>query len=115
VNQNPIAASASGTMRSCRKSQAVLSPKPVRAHTLLRKGGRLSGSFSCSAAWISLPSATSTTIRRDPVRVYLPEEELDTPVVLCSELPTNECTSMTKAAEQLPAEIIRCEEDDRRR
>jgi hypothetical protein len=36
------------------------------------------------------------------VRVYLPEEELDTPVVLCSELPTNECTSMTKAAEQLP-------------
>jgi hypothetical protein len=29
------------------------------------------------------------------VRVYLPDEEIDAPVVVCSELPTNEGTSIT--------------------
>src|SRR5215213_3047789 len=41
------------------------------------------------------------------VRVYLPKEELDAPVVICSELPTNEGSSITYAAEQLAAEVIR--------
>ena len=41
------------------------------------------------------------------VRVWLSEEELDAPVVVCSELPTNEGSSITYAAEQLAAEVIR--------
>ena len=41
------------------------------------------------------------------VRVYLPEEDQDAPVIVCSELPTNEGSSITYAAEQLAAEVIR--------
>ncbi len=41
------------------------------------------------------------------VRVYLPEDERDSPVVVCSELPTNVGSSITYAAEQLAAEVIR--------
>jgi hypothetical protein len=41
------------------------------------------------------------------VRSYLPEEEQDAPVVICSELPNNRGTSVTNAAEQLAAEVIR--------
>ena len=41
------------------------------------------------------------------MRVYLPEDEQDAPVVVCSELPTNEGPSITYAAEQLAAEVIR--------
>ena len=41
------------------------------------------------------------------VRVYLPEDEQDAPVVICSELPTNEGASVTNIAEQLAAEVIR--------
>jgi hypothetical protein len=41
------------------------------------------------------------------IRVYLPEEEQDAPVVVCSELPNNGGTSVTYAAEQLAAEVIR--------
>lgn len=40
------------------------------------------------------------------VRIYLPEEDQDAPVVICSELPNNEGTSITYAAEQLAAEVI---------
>jgi hypothetical protein len=39
---------------------------------------------------------------------HLPsEEEQDAPVVICSELPNNGGTSVTYAAEQLAAEVIR--------
>jgi hypothetical protein len=41
------------------------------------------------------------------VRVWLPEDERDAPVVICSELPTNEGASTTYAAEQLAAEVDR--------
>jgi hypothetical protein len=41
------------------------------------------------------------------VRIYLPEEEQDAPVVICSELPNNGGTSVTYAAERLAAEVIR--------
>jgi hypothetical protein len=41
------------------------------------------------------------------VRIYLPEGEYDAPVVICSELPNNGGTSVTYAAEQLVAEVIR--------
>jgi hypothetical protein len=41
------------------------------------------------------------------IRVHLPEEGQDTPVLICSELPTNEGSSITYAAEQLAAEVIR--------
>src|SRR5918997_3905454 len=41
------------------------------------------------------------------VRIYLPEDEQDAPVVICSEPPTNEGSSITYVAEQLAAEVIR--------
>jgi hypothetical protein len=44
------------------------------------------------------------------VRIYLPEEELDPPVVIRSELPNKGGTSVTYAAEQLAAEVIRSHE-----
>jgi hypothetical protein len=39
--------------------------------------------------------------------VYVSEEDRDAPVVICSELPTNEGSSITYAAQQLAAEVIR--------
>ena len=41
------------------------------------------------------------------VRIYLPEDERDAPVVICSELPGNEGSSVTHSAHQLAAEVIR--------
>ena len=41
------------------------------------------------------------------VRVWHPDEEQDAPVVVCTELPTNEGSSITYASEQLAAEVIR--------
>jgi hypothetical protein len=41
------------------------------------------------------------------VRVYLPEDERDAPVVICSELPSNEGSSVTYSANQIAAEVIR--------
>jgi len=41
------------------------------------------------------------------MQIYLPEEEQDAPLVICSELPNNGGTSVTYAAEQLAAEVIR--------
>lgn len=41
------------------------------------------------------------------MRIWLPEDEQDAPVVVCSELPTNEGTLITYAAERLAAEVIR--------
>jgi hypothetical protein len=40
------------------------------------------------------------------MRVYLPTEDQDPPVVICSELPTNDEASITNTAEQLAAEVI---------
>src|SRR5215216_634162 len=40
------------------------------------------------------------------VRLYLPKEDLDAPVVLCSELPNNPGLSVTQAAEVIAAEVI---------
>jgi hypothetical protein len=41
------------------------------------------------------------------MRIYLPEEELDVPIVICSEFPHNEGSSVTSATEQLTAEVVR--------
>jgi hypothetical protein len=41
------------------------------------------------------------------VRIYLPDEEGDAPVVVCSELPDNKGTSVTNAAERIAAEVIK--------
>jgi hypothetical protein len=40
------------------------------------------------------------------MRVYLPTEDQDAPVVVCSELPSNDGASVTYSAEQLAAEVI---------
>jgi predicted acyl esterase len=44
------------------------------------------------------------------IRIYRPEEEGDAPVVICSELPTNEGSSVTYSARQIAAEVIRYNE-----
>ncbi len=41
------------------------------------------------------------------VRIYLPEDKRDAPVVICSELPSNEGSSVTYSANQIAAEVIR--------
>jgi hypothetical protein len=41
------------------------------------------------------------------VRLYLPGEEQDAPVAICSELPADDGSSVTYSAEQLAAEVIR--------
>ncbi len=41
------------------------------------------------------------------IRIYLPEDERDAPVVICSELPKNEGSSVTCSANQIAAEVIR--------
>jgi hypothetical protein len=41
------------------------------------------------------------------VRLYLPEDQRDAPVVICSELPNNEGSSVTYSANQIAAEVIR--------
>lgn len=41
------------------------------------------------------------------MRVYLPDEERDAPVVVCSELPNNEGSSVIYSAEQVAAEVVR--------
>lgn len=40
------------------------------------------------------------------VRIYLPEEKEDTPVVLCSEMPNNKGLNVTRAAEVIAGEVI---------
>lgn len=40
------------------------------------------------------------------VRVYLPDEERDSPVVICSEISNNPGQSITNAAERIAAEVI---------
>ena len=39
--------------------------------------------------------------------IYLPEDEQDAPVVICSEPPGNEGSSVTYSAHQIAAEVIR--------
>jgi hypothetical protein len=41
------------------------------------------------------------------IRIYRPEDERDSPVVICSELPNNEGSSVTYSAHQIAAEVIR--------
>ena len=41
------------------------------------------------------------------IRIYLPEDERDAPVVICSELPHNEGSSVTYSAHQIAPEVIR--------
>jgi hypothetical protein len=44
------------------------------------------------------------------VRIYLPDDVLDAPVVVCSELPNNPGGSITKSAEVIAAGVIRANE-----
>ncbi len=44
------------------------------------------------------------------VRIYLPEDTRDAPVVICSELPNNPGDSVTNSAEVIAAEVIRSHE-----
>ena len=74
--------------------------KPV-AEKLVRAGIILACNWS---------PTTSTPIPRGGrcrVRVHLLDEDVDGPVVVCFELPTNECASVTNAFEQLAAAQVR--------
>ena len=44
------------------------------------------------------------------VRIYLPQDVRDAPVVICSELPNNTGGSVTSSAEVIAAEVIRSHE-----
>ena len=44
------------------------------------------------------------------VRIYLPDDVLDTPVVVCSELPNNPGGSITNSAEVIAAGVIQANE-----
>ena len=44
------------------------------------------------------------------VRIYLPDDTRDTPVVICSELPNNPGGSITDSAEMIAAGVIRANE-----
>jgi hypothetical protein len=44
------------------------------------------------------------------IRIYLPEDMRDTPVVVCSELPNNPGGPITDSAEVIAAEVIRANE-----
>jgi hypothetical protein len=41
------------------------------------------------------------------MRIYLPDDEWNSPVVICSEMPSNDGSSVTYSAHQLAAEVIR--------
>jgi hypothetical protein len=45
------------------------------------------------------------------VRIYLPEDVLDAPVVVCSELPNNPGGSITNSAEVIAAGVIQATRD----
>jgi hypothetical protein len=44
------------------------------------------------------------------IRIYLPDDVLDAPVVVCSELPNNPGGSITNSAEVIAAGVIRANE-----
>jgi hypothetical protein len=44
------------------------------------------------------------------VRIYLPDDDLDAPVVVCSELPNNPGGLITNSAESIAAGVIRANE-----
>src|SRR5215208_91403 len=44
------------------------------------------------------------------VRIYLPDETIDSPVVICSEVPNNPGGSITNSAEVIAAGVIRANE-----
>ena len=47
------------------------------------------------------------SLARCRVRIYLPDEDLDAPVVVCSELPYNPGGPITNSAEGIAAGVIR--------
>ena len=59
-----------------------------------------------TADYIHLFESVSGTPSRCRIRVYLPEEGLDAPVVVCSELADNPGIPVTGAAENIAAEVI---------
>jgi hypothetical protein len=58
-----------------------------------------------TADYIHPFESVSGTPSRCRIRVYLPEEEHDVPVVVCSELPDNPGIPVTGAAENIAAEV----------
>jgi hypothetical protein len=59
-----------------------------------------------TADHIHLFESVSGTPSRCRIRVYLPEEEHDDPVVVCSELADNPGIPVTGAAENIAAEVM---------
>ena len=59
-----------------------------------------------TAAYLHLFESVSGIPSCCRIRVYLPEEEHDAPVVVCSELANNPGIAVTGAAENIAAEVI---------
>ncbi len=59
-----------------------------------------------TADYVHLFESVSGTPSRCRISVYLPEEEHDAPVVVCSELANNPGIAVTGAAENIAAEVI---------
>jgi hypothetical protein len=58
----------------------------------------------------STPTRTQGDVPRCRVRIYLPDDVRDAPVVICSELPNNPGGSITNSAEVIAAGVIRANE-----
>ena len=82
-------------------------PEAAGGARLLCVGNPVPNRYHC---WVHLASDyihPTPKGGRCRIRVYLPEDERDAPVVICSELPNDEGSSVTYSAHQLAAEVIR--------
>ena len=77
-----------------------------------KKGHRKStkGGYHCSVDLASDYVHPTPRGGRCRIRLYLSDDERDAPVVICSELPNNEGSSVTYSANQVAAEVIRYHE-----
>jgi hypothetical protein len=85
-------------------------------------GGLRGGALPSNISWaleeieaanlreLHTPTTTRGTARSCRVRIYLPHDVLDAPVVVCSELPNNPGGSITNSAETIAAGMIRYNE-----
>jgi hypothetical protein len=68
------------------------------------------GEYHCSMHLASDYIHPTPRDGRCRVRVYLPEDEQDAPVVICSELSNSDGSSVTYSGHQIAAEVIRYHE-----
>lgn len=75
--------------------------------TLVPIRGAMEADVRLAADYIHPFRSVSGLSSRCRIRVYVPEEESDAPVVICSELPNNPGPSITNSVESIAAQVIR--------